>query len=216
VCSCVHVSPCVCVCVCVCLCVCALAHTMSWRSAALATCCRHLIRRGRGQGQWTLPRAARDDSAVMRSGVMRCCTSRGRTNYVQTRQWCVRVYLWGFEADELTYVLLPISARPTLCAASESRLTMHRDLTADNRMFNSAVSSGLLSPGQGLRTRAKRTTAKQGLRYTPSCDHSTVAAQYCSDLAMPHASSRAALLKRLALQTHNGAATPRGTPHVDS
>jgi hypothetical protein len=31
-----------------------------------------------------------------------------------------------------------------------------------------AAGMSILSPGQGLRTRAKRTTGKQGLRYTPS------------------------------------------------
>ncbi len=30
-----------------------------------------------------------------------------------------------------------------------------------------ACHKSILSPGQGLRTRAKRTTGKQGLRYTP-------------------------------------------------
>jgi hypothetical protein len=39
-------------------------------------------------------------------------------------------------------------------------------------------SLSILSPGQGLRTRAKRTTGKQGLRYTPRPE----APHYCPAL----------------------------------
>jgi hypothetical protein len=113
---------------------------------------------------YLLVRVARCECAPLRTTIYAFVTSRRELICAPLPVCFARDDAVAFSAKEISQDLAHL---PRLCAARAPPNVRIGPEYASCGTYIMLFTKSMLSPGQGLRTRAKRTTGKQGLRYTP-------------------------------------------------